>query len=489
MAAQVLLPDGTYAPTPTTRFPLNEISTFNPDGQTNYPYEIYLPNEKEPANYRIHTNYTKNTDACASCHATHTAVGPSLLQWSSLFDTCMACHDGTVSTTYDVQSGKIAETTEPTYGGRFMGLWFEGTNYSIHGINSGMQIGSAPGGSNVGEIIAQGSESYTMWQGEDFGCESCHSPHGQGGNARILHPDPNGWASKQAQKIDHLYTVDKISVPEIAYVKNTSNKVTLIQGFPYEIIVQNIYNNTVYDITYKFEIDNNGDKINGSYTIIKAKPEYPDALSQITNVYGTAAVTVRMVIYNYLGPNETVLHLSGINTFCGTCHVDYNTEDEVLSGNGPDVIMGSEENRPGNGNPNGEYSNAHRHAVGLAWNYGDQADQSYIGPDKIMKTMGTNEADQKISCLTCHFAHGTDSEMWANWVSKYNARPDTEGLFNYWLEYVNVETGEYDRLQELSGTGSDLKRLPNMSTCEACHQKASANEGYGPNSGQVIPDP
>ena len=73
MAAQVLQ-GGSY---------LSTAKTFTADGVTNYPYEIYLPNETNPASYRIHSNYAKNTDACASCHATHTAVGDSLLQWYS----------------------------------------------------------------------------------------------------------------------------------------------------------------------------------------------------------------------------------------------------------------------------------------------------------------------------------------------------------------------------------------------------------------------
>ena len=60
---------------------------FQADGQSKYPDEIYLPNEAQPANYRIHSNYTKNTDACASCHTTHTAVGNSLLQWYSNYET------------------------------------------------------------------------------------------------------------------------------------------------------------------------------------------------------------------------------------------------------------------------------------------------------------------------------------------------------------------------------------------------------------------
>ncbi|GAV25924.1 doubled CXXCH domain protein, partial [Carboxydothermus islandicus] len=110
LAAQLLVPGktvngvlykGYYAPT---------VKKLTVDGVTYYPNEIYLPNEANPAQYRIHSNYSKNTDACAACHATHTAVGGSLLQWGSVYDTCMACHDGTISTTYDVERGVIGTT-------------------------------------------------------------------------------------------------------------------------------------------------------------------------------------------------------------------------------------------------------------------------------------------------------------------------------------------------------------------------------------------
>ena len=92
---------------------------FTNDGKAGYPNEIYLPNEGTPADYRIHSNYAATTDACASCHSTHTAVGEALLQWGTVYDTCMACHDGSVSTTYDVKGGQIANTGMPTFGGVF----------------------------------------------------------------------------------------------------------------------------------------------------------------------------------------------------------------------------------------------------------------------------------------------------------------------------------------------------------------------------------
>ncbi len=192
--------DGQSGYLPTTVTTIYDIyGTINPtkftaDGTTNYPYEIYLPNEQRPDKYRIHSNYSKNTDACASCHATHTAVGKSLLQWYTVYDTCMACHDGTVTTTYNVEDGKIRNSDQPAFGGMF------GTGQeefvSNHNVTGALEIAAAPGGSSVANdiyIVGQNQEEKyqkTQWASE-FGCESCHSPHGQGGNARILNADPN----------------------------------------------------------------------------------------------------------------------------------------------------------------------------------------------------------------------------------------------------------------------------------------------------------
>ena len=441
-----------YLPTPkkaatTSGF----VTTFIADNVTNYPYEIYLPNEAHPESYRIHTGYTKNTDACASCHKTHTAVGESLLQWYSVFETCMACHDGTVNTTYNVVEG-ITPAGQPAYGGMFglgasQTVSFAESYLSNHNVSGAVQISAAPGGSVVAESLTLANgDAYTRWANA-LGCESCHSPHGQGGNARILAPDPNGYATKNFKKSYNVQTV-----AGVAYILDEKGKyVTLIQGYPYEILVRN---DALEDISGNFTVSNVGDAIYGSYTVLAPKDEPSMPLSEIKTVSGTASVKVRMQVADYLQPTERVRHISGVNLFCVTCHTDYNTEGVVEKGNNI---------------PSGEYSKAHRHSVGIDWNFGGDADGKYIGRDKIMITYGETEAKQYISCLTCHFAHGTGQSLWERWLQKTGITDWNKGT----------------ELVEIAGS-SALKRLPNMGTCEACHQKGKANEGYNANSGQNV---
>ena len=59
-------------------------------------------------NQKIHSSYSKTSDACASCHTVHNSVDSSqgaLLQWEDPQTACWACHDGTVASTYDVVTG------------------------------------------------------------------------------------------------------------------------------------------------------------------------------------------------------------------------------------------------------------------------------------------------------------------------------------------------------------------------------------------------
>ncbi|HWJ03086.1 MAG TPA: cytochrome c3 family protein, partial [Verrucomicrobiae bacterium] len=150
--------------------------------------DLYFPNEANPGAYKIHSNYTATTDACASCHSTHTAVGEALLQLGSATDVCMACHDGSVTTTYDVKNGLIGNTTMPTSGGMFGDMNTTLSSKSTHNVKGTLSVYAAPGGPGT-----PGVEAGAVWN-KEFGCESCHSPHGTGGNARILNPDVNGVA-------------------------------------------------------------------------------------------------------------------------------------------------------------------------------------------------------------------------------------------------------------------------------------------------------
>ena len=384
-----------YLPTP---------QEFDPTGATNqYPMGIYLPDAQSPWNYRIHSGYSKNTDACASCHATHTAVGASLLQWYTIYETCMACHDGTVSTTYNVQAGTI-RGLQPTSGGLFSTA--NDASKSMHNVDGSVNIFAAPGG-NPAMTGPDGD-----WTAS-FSCNSCHNPHGTGGNSRILHPNPNRVSQSRTVTVSNNGS-GQFWLPDYA-----------LRGFGYDFIVAGA---TIGDYTVKFDQA-------AQVTYLEWNGTAPGS---VTVTY-TPSLRVTMEIENYLasdGP-EVVKYNSGVNEFCGACHRDYN------AGKGSHIQAA------------GVYTQAYRHPVGVLGSF------NWELPDGTGLKFGEGNNGREILCLTCHYAHGADSALWT-------ASLNTP----YWAE--NVDS---NGLAELSGSSS-LKRIPNMGTCEACHQMGPANLGY-----------
>ena len=415
--------------------PTNTKSTL--DGVANYPYEIYFVNEQRPDNYRIHSNYSKNSDACASCHSTHTAVGNSLLQWQSVYDTCLACHDGTLSNTYNVVDGRIRSTDQPTFGGRF-GVSGEGVgeDLSNHNVTGAIKLTSAPGGSVTEVAYTMGNKTVTRW-GTNLGCESCHEPHGLGGNARILSPDPNYMQTVRGKRDYTNFTFTRAAETisgNVYYTAkdNSLGYLYLLKNYPYtsdlKIYLDQQNGNPVEQLylDQDFTLDNNS----GYSKLIFNLPNRvaPEAGYRL---YGSfiSAWKVKMAINNYLGyegsAGETVSYQSGINGFCGSCHTLFNNStNDMLSG---------------------QYSGSHK--VGGRWAF--VVDSVNLKFENVIGNSGT------IVCLTCHVAHGVSKKYW------------TETLNS--TQYGNInENLSSASLNELGGS-SALKRKPNYNLCPTCH--------------------
>ncbi|NYE56519.1 cytochrome c3 family protein [Carboxydothermus ferrireducens] len=446
-----------YGPTP---------KYFNADDKAYYPAEIYLPNETNPARYRIHSNYSRNTDACAACHATHTAVGETLLQWGTVYDTCMACHDGTISTTYNVQEGEIGANGKPTYGGMF-GIGNE-PFLSNHLVTGAVKIFAAPGGNITGnyetyDVPDQGQGK--MWD-ITFGCESCHSPHGLGGNARILNPNVNAYSLvnyktnfslKKVTEGNETFWVALSSGN--SFDSTAKNAYQWVRSYPYLKGTKVYFDGTEKVEGVDYELSNSQ-----GYTKIKVLQGNPATIT--ASFY--PALQVAMTITNYLdGDNtsqspdsETVIHVKGINAFCGACHTDYNTENVYkdstkLEPNGSSDLL------------NGKYTEAYRHQVGF-----NVADFEQYLPNSNM-AYELRDGKKFMTCLTCHYAHGVSQSFWqktleGNWFTEAKS---------YWGTLTLVE---------IAGS-SALKRAPNMATCETCHRKGPASEGYTANSSGSTP--
>jgi predicted CXXCH cytochrome family protein len=130
-----------------------------------------VKNDGTTGTHRTHGEYQNNTNSCASCHQTHTGASKSLLFKDGVYNTCTACHDGTLGM-YNV----FEHSNAGTFGGTIDG------NMSIHMADGSVQVKAAPGG-NL-------SANSGAWINE-FNCASCHSPHGSYSD-RLLHYNPNG---------------------------------------------------------------------------------------------------------------------------------------------------------------------------------------------------------------------------------------------------------------------------------------------------------
>jgi predicted CXXCH cytochrome family protein len=119
-----------------------------------------IDNFGDQATHRTHGNFQNNTNSCANCHSTHNAQDNMLLMKSSEYDLCMSCHDGTMGF-YDVTKGSGAGTFSESH-----------ESASMHKVNAGVEIGSAPGAAVNTSTDA-------------LECSSCHNPHGSA-NDRLL---------------------------------------------------------------------------------------------------------------------------------------------------------------------------------------------------------------------------------------------------------------------------------------------------------------
>ena len=217
----------------------------------------------------IHSGYTVNSDACASCHTAHQAYNdPNLPDGSknkneflmyNETSLCMACHDGTVTKTYDVLHGHIADAKDAngnaalTKGGLFAvqnagnAAAATAISASEHPVFSNRNMVNIPGGKSQKAIddakakgAKDGSDVNGAWSATDvMSCSSCHEAHGSGGNPRLLNPNPNlvmsqGTAAAGVQNAKIAdFTAAKADLQQKYYFNNAANatqKVVVIPG-------------------------------------------------------------------------------------------------------------------------------------------------------------------------------------------------------------------------------------------------------------------
>ncbi len=451
------------------------------DGKSDYasPTTPALDTNYVAGTSRIHSHYTQNTNACAACHAVHTAVGAMLLQWKDDQAACEACHNGSLgNSTYDVFAGTIgaSATGKQTWGGSFSNT---AASASMHNVGTGLAIGSAPGGDG-----ANAATVGSKWSAE-LTCTSCHDPHGAGGNGRILNPKVNGanYKATTAQDLLQIDAATKTYVARVPIVYGDYTNANPALGEYAKLLSGHGNDLKVYDGTTEqtlgtdYTIDNSGDYTKIVFTVAPTAPK----------ATFTAALRVKMNVLSYLQPNEQVTYIKGMNDFCGACHTDYNTStfnrtQATTKNSGgatvtlfdqgmPYYVKGSDPITGGStyNTLNGTYHEAYRHAVGRFSGNATQMGQG-LQFEKIALTGSDGAAYNKyvFVCTTCHVAHGANETVWSNFKTQNSGGVNLKGI---------TDPGQRFDGADLASTGSRLKRMPNMATCETCHAKGANNNG------------
>ncbi|GAB4258189.1 cytochrome c3 family protein [Thermincola ferriacetica] len=375
---------------------------------------------------RTHGEYANDTNSCASCHQTHTASGRQLLFRNGIYNTCTACHDGTLGF-YNVFADGAMASNAGTFGGD------PANGASVHLATGAMKVSAAPGGNRT-------STDPNTW-GKDFTCASCHSPHGSYSD-RLLHYNPNGLGTRTPDqggtKIANA-TVAFDSATGKYTAKDSAGKAIAgpwLYGYTYgkpkvywtQIRVKDPATgqfsykypgdpskswNDVLEVNYRggFFTDPNG-VLNGvnpadiqmdiaPATVVKMNEELLQTVAGIPVVKVTS-------------------YQKGVNAYCAACHTDYNSNSAQTE--------------------TGTFSKAFRHKIVQGLKAG------MIGEPDANGTPNAN-----MVCLSCHYAHGTDNSIMKDARDQQGVSTD-----------VNAS--------------SALKRYYNMAVCYKCHTDSKAEQ-------------
>jgi hypothetical protein len=477
----------------------------------------------------VHTGYTLNSDACVTCHAVHQGYNDVDLADNAkdkndflLYkhsEICMACHDGTVTSTYDVEHGHIADATvngRPALSnGGLFAVEAAGTpenavlmSASQHDVFAeSLYDYDAPGGAG-----AAGADNHGIWTDTSyFSCVSCHDPHGKGGNARLLQPNPNSVMNQGGgygeRSNDVVFGVNYFELFDFAttpwtsatakyYIKNGKENADTVDalGVAYDTSRKvpgfrpQGARDSNYHINYTLTKDNGTTKTDMArggvaylfnYDVTEVAgvnkvdcyftfPVDPGAVKVLVSY--TPVLEVEMAIAHKLEANETIRYGKGMTEFCAACHYDYALSKTVI----------------------GEYTGKAHHTGNRSNSYvqlGNAPVKTTGGVDLEIDAIAGNSTG---SCLTCHFAHGVDATRWGdagdrtvaqvtndpkmNHVTYKNAKVGYGSLEAYYAAIDASEANPEKYLTKESimtgiGASSQNKRLPNTGACVLCHAK------------------
>lgn len=402
-----------------------------------------LDNDGNSGTHRTHGDYQNNTNSCASCHQTHTASSKNLLFKNGVYNTCTACHDGTLGF-YDVfATGENALNGAGTFGGTHEG------NMSSHMANGTVAIKAAPGGNPNGT---------GTWIG-DFTCASCHSAHGSFSD-RLLNVNPNGMAqvvaSAGGQLLEGVTVVSSLPDPGTG-----PNQVLL-----YEVI------DAVNKETARYKNDDHAKVGNGALVLYVKKGTVYEPGILLSSGNSFTGFTPANAKYNpqngYVTFTNVIADVSGVTAKIAQPYIIKldlvdSTEPEHVALQASGIFI-KKSNGPllsvaGEGKKMSQYCStchtdyyAHSGGADGKWN--------------TQTTYRHSTDSDSYTCVKCHFAHGTDVTIMRDALGK-----TVEDLVG---EGMTEEKAKEYMLD--NNPSSALKKFTNMSVCWACHNSSKSTQ-------------
>jgi predicted CXXCH cytochrome family protein len=462
-----------------------------------------VKNDGKTGTHRTHGEYQNNTNSCASCHQTHTGASKSLLFKDGVYNTCTACHDGTLGF-YNV----FNHSNAGTFGGT------EDGNMSVHLADGSVQVKAAPGGN-----LAANSGTWI----NEFNCASCHSPHGSYSD-RLLHYNPNGMGLATATE-GGIGLKDAPIVNGIPTATASSAKVILVRDTASVLGLSSVDIDGKDPLTYKaiviYELKQNSTTKVWSYEKSTNPWLYGYVHATPKNYYtrfytkakGDAAEFATYEIGKtkyYSNIIDYLTHEQGkdadINFTKGYVYGEATLIDSIVRGDvgrayvvDLDLVeiakFGDEKGVPiYKSNVETLYDGTISGAGVKMSNYCAACHTDYLA--KSGSSTGTfNQAyrhttnSDTYTCVRCHYAHGTDVTVMMDAEGHkvgdiiQDADPVTPGdqPFTINTEYMMDQN-----------PSSALKRYTNMSVCWGCHTSSKAEQlkntySYGDEDGQHDP--
>ncbi|MGJ7911135.1 cytochrome c3 family protein [Neobacillus sp. LXY-1] len=451
----------------------------------------------------VHTSYQNNTNSCASCHQTHTSKGDQLLFADSVYNTCSACHDGTLGFANVFASGETAKMTGAgTFGGTH--------GASQHQANDVLKISAAPGGNK----IADSKTSGTKWS-ENFNCASCHAPHGSYSD-RLLQYNPNGIASMPTSEGG----MQLVNVPVVT-------DLTADATSPAIVLYRSVDGNGVVTVAQYNKLSTKVDATTTTYSYVKSEAPWLYGYDLRTDGMTYWSRLVKGVV---LGDNpatadvvetDFIVNKGTIAAYGSTSGVYFDYEHAQAystSGAGATaltsatagwlarpVVVKMEENAATHSVNQGAYWNgstvdllgvseqklkdlgytvtgtggsAKVTGIGVAMSKfcaschtdylqgNSEGKKSHFGDEYAAYRHSTNS--DSYTCVRCHYGHGTDA-----YIMKDSLGRTITDLTAVGGKFAGDTAGAEAYMTDVNSS-SALKKYTNMSVCWACHNSSHA---------------